>query len=110
LVPVDDANQIDWAGLARPKQTRVFYMGIEHLKDIATALIAHGLPPDTPAAVVQDGVRQTQTVTAMPLNLLMENAPAYGPRPGLLIISETVALSGFWMAGIATKATATQAV
>ncbi len=93
----DDNNQIDWAGLARPKQTRVFYMGVERLRGIAAALIAHGLPPDTPAAVVQDGARSTQTVTAMPLAQLMENAPAYGVRPGLLIISETVALSEHWV-------------
>lgn len=107
LACADDANQIDWAALARPKQTRVFYMGIEHLKDIASALIAHGLPADTPAAVIQDGTRQTQTVTAMPLNLLMENAATYGPRPGLLIISETVALSGFWMAEVAANVATT---
>ena len=103
LATSDGANHIDWAGLARPKQTRVFYMGIEHLKDIANALIAHGLPADTPAAVVQDGARTTQTVTALPLNSLMENAPAYGPRPGLLIISETVALSEYWQSGLANK-------
>ena len=91
-----DNDTIDWASLARPKQTRVFYMGVERLRHIAASLIAHGLPADTPAAVIQDGARQTQTVYAMPLIELMEHAPAYGERPGLLIISETVALSAHW--------------
>jgi uroporphyrin-III C-methyltransferase len=83
----------DWAALARPGQTRVFYMGVQHLAQIARQLIAHGLAPDTPAAIVRDGTRTTQTVMAAGLNSLVARAPSYGPRPGLLIIGETVQLS-----------------
>lgn len=83
----------DWAALARPGQTRVFYMGVQHLAQIAQELIAHGLAPDTPAAIVRDGTRATQTVMATGLNSLVVRAPSYGPRPGLLIIGETVQLS-----------------
>jgi siroheme synthase len=71
----------------------VFYMGIQRLAEIADRLMAHGLPPDTPAAVVRDGTRPSQTVLACPLRRLVERAPAYGPQPGLLIIGETVQLS-----------------
>ncbi len=84
---------LDWQALARPGQTRVFYMGVQRLAQIAQQLIAHGLPPDTPAAIVRDGTRATQTVIATGLSALAANAPAYGPRPGLLIIGETVSLS-----------------
>ena len=80
-------------GMAGAGQTRVFYMGVQRLAQIAQALIAHGLPPDTPAAIVQDGARPTQSVLAHPLRRLVEIAPPYGPRPGLLIIGETVRLS-----------------
>lgn len=89
--PFDE--QLDWPALARPGQTRVFYMGIARLPRIAGQLMAHGLSPDTPAAVVQDGTRPGQRVLACRLSRLLERAPAYGPRPGLLIIGEAVALS-----------------
>lgn len=89
----DDSTHADWAALARPGQTRVIYMGIQRLGLIAERLLAHGLAPDTPAAIVRDGTRTSQEVFAFPLPLLVARAPAYGPRPGLLIIGETVALS-----------------
>ena len=89
----DDEATHDWRALARPGQTRVFYMGIQRLAQIAERLIAHGLSPETPAAIVRDGTRPTQTVLACSLRRLVEQAPAYGPQPGLLIIGETVQLS-----------------
>lgn len=92
----DDGATHDWQALARPGQTRVFYMGVQRLAHIAERLIAHGLPAATPAAIVHDGTRPTQTVLACSLRRLVEQAPAYGPRPGLLIIGETVRLSPDW--------------
>ena len=89
----DDAASHDWAALARAGQTRVFYMGVQRLAQIARQLIAHGLAPDTPAAIVRDGTRASQTVLATGLSELVALAPGYGPQPGLLIIGETVQLS-----------------
>jgi uroporphyrin-III C-methyltransferase len=89
----DDEASHDWRALARPGQTRVFYMGIQRLAHIAELLVSHGLAPDTPAAIVRDGTRPTQTVVACSLRRLVDLAPAYGPQPGLLIIGETVQLS-----------------
>jgi len=89
----DDEATHDWRALARPGQTRVFYMGVQRLAQIAQQLISHGLPPDTPAAIVRDGTRASQTVIATGLSKLVARAPAYGPQPGLLIIGETVQLS-----------------
>ena len=83
----------DWAALARPGQTRVFYMGVQRLAQIARQLIAHGLSPQTPAAIVRDGTRPSQQVVATELHALVAQAPLYGPHPGLLIIGETVRLS-----------------
>ncbi len=88
----DDATH-DWRALARPGQTRVFYMGVQRLAQIAQQLISHGLDPNTPAAIVRDGARPTQSVMATRLCNLVARAPAYGPQPGLLIIGETVQLS-----------------
>ena len=89
----EGSAELDWVALARPHQTRVFYMGVERVRTIAHQLIAHGLAPDTPAAIVQDGTREGQRVWATGLAALAERAPAYGLRPGLLVIGETVALS-----------------
>jgi siroheme synthase len=50
-------------------------MGVQHLAQIARQLIAHGLAPDTPAAIVRDGTRTTQTVMAAGLNSLVARAP-----------------------------------
>lgn len=88
----------DWRALARPGQTRVFYMGIQRLPHIARQLIAHGLSPSTPAAIVRDGTRPAQLVLACPLDRLVDIAPAYGPQPGLLIVGETVQLSPHFQA------------
>ncbi len=49
--------------------------------------------------IVQDGTREGQVVLAMELHALVRNAPAYGPRPGLLIIGETVRLSPHYRSG-----------
>ncbi|MDE2253921.1 MAG: uroporphyrinogen-III C-methyltransferase [Betaproteobacteria bacterium] len=100
---IDSGANLDWAALARPRQTRVFYMGVERVASIARRLIAHGLAPDTPAAIVQDGTRPSQRVWAMGLEALVEQAPPYGPRPGLLIIGETVALSPHFVAAVAAS-------
>jgi len=89
----DDNSGYDWTALARPGQTRVFYMGVQRLPHIAQQLISHGLAPDTPAAVVRDGTRATQRIWATGLSRLVTLAPSYGPQPGLVIIGETVQLS-----------------
>ncbi len=42
----------DWAALARSGLTLVVYMGVSRCSEIVNALMAGGLPADTPAAVV----------------------------------------------------------
>lgn len=93
----DDATN-DWRALAQPGQTRVFYMGVQRLAQIAEKLFSHGLAVDTPAAIVRDGTRPTQTVNACSLLRLVEMAPSYGSQPGLLIIGETVRMSPHYRA------------
>jgi len=73
-------------------------MGVQRLPHIAQQLISHGLPPDTPAAVVRDGTRSTQRVWATGLSQLVTLAPTYGPQPGLVIIGETVQMSPHYQA------------
>ncbi|UUZ70883.1 uroporphyrinogen-III C-methyltransferase [Polaromonas sp. P1(28)-8] len=77
----DDEATHDWQALARPGQTRVFYMGVQRLAQIAHQLITHGLAPDTPAAIVRDGTRATQTVIATGLRDLVARARRMVPSP-----------------------------
>ena len=58
----DDGAEPDWQALARPMQTLVVYMGLGALARIAERLGAHGMPPDTPAALVESGTLPGQSV------------------------------------------------
>jgi uroporphyrin-III C-methyltransferase/precorrin-2 dehydrogenase/sirohydrochlorin ferrochelatase len=50
---------IDWAGLADAATTTIFYMGGRTAGLISERLIAQGLPPQTPAVIVQSVARST---------------------------------------------------
>ncbi|MBZ9611779.1 uroporphyrinogen-III C-methyltransferase [Rheinheimera maricola] len=50
----------DWASLAKPGQTLVFYMGLNALSEISQQLIAHGLAADWPLLLVENGSRPAQ--------------------------------------------------
>ncbi|MBX3641653.1 MAG: uroporphyrinogen-III C-methyltransferase [Rubrivivax sp.] len=88
-----DAPALDWAQLARPRQTVVFYMGVAALPQICAQLIHHGLPPDTPAAVVEQATLPAQrtivgTVQTLPTLALVHQVSA----PALIFIGGVVAL------------------
>jgi uroporphyrin-III C-methyltransferase/precorrin-2 dehydrogenase/sirohydrochlorin ferrochelatase len=89
----DDSVDLDWAALTRPQQTVVIYMGLTGLETICRKLIEHGLPPDWPAAVVQQGTTRHQRVmtgTLADLPKKVENAGFKAPT--LTIIGEVVKL------------------
>ncbi|HNH23985.1 MAG TPA: SAM-dependent methyltransferase, partial [Accumulibacter sp.] len=81
---------LDWPSLARPRLTVVFYMGIGGLAEICRQMIAHGLPADHPAAVVQEGTTRRQRVLTADLATLPEKVAAAGIRAPALIIVGTV--------------------
>ena len=47
----------DWSGLAGKGRTLVIYMGVATAEDIADKLIADGVSPDMPVAVLEKGTR-----------------------------------------------------
>ncbi len=84
---------IDWASLARARQTVVFYMGLGRLDDILARLQAHGAPGGRAAAIVQDGTSATQRVVAGTLaDLALKVREAGVQSPALLIVGEAVGL------------------
>ena len=89
----DGTVDLDWAAMARPKQTVVIYMGLIGMAEICKQLIAHGVPPDMPASVVQQGTTIRQRVlTATVLDLAEKVAEAKIKAPCLTIIGEVVKL------------------
>jgi uroporphyrin-III C-methyltransferase len=84
---------LDWTALARPRQTVVIYMGLSGLATICTELIAHGLPPHWPAAVVAHGTLASQRVVCATLATLAAEVARHGlESPCLTIVGEVVRL------------------
>ena len=52
--------EIDWAGLAQPRQTLAIYMGVGAAGRIARRLLDSGLAAETPVAVVENGTLPDQ--------------------------------------------------
>ncbi len=89
----DFSSDLDWPGLVRPHQTVVIYMGLARLAEIAEQLIAHGRPPETPAAVVEQATTAQQRVVTGTLATLPALALASEIRsPALIIVGEVVTL------------------
>jgi uroporphyrin-III C-methyltransferase/precorrin-2 dehydrogenase/sirohydrochlorin ferrochelatase len=78
--------ELDWPALARPKQTVVIYMGLVGLAEICRQLVAHGLPANTPAAVVQQGTTPRQRVVVADLKTLASEVDKAQLKPPCLII------------------------
>ncbi|MDB4884677.1 MAG: uroporphyrinogen-III C-methyltransferase / uroporphyrinogen-III synthase [Gemmatimonadetes bacterium] len=91
--PSKPETQTDWAALARAGGTIVLYMGVKTLPRIAGALMAGGMPPDTPAAAVQWGTHARQrTVTATVATLADAVAREALSAPVITIIGDVVSL------------------
>lgn len=89
----DGSLNLDWKYHANPDQTLVFYMGLVALPVISEQLQAHGLPGDTPAALVQQGTTPHQRVLISNLADIAKDAvDANIQPPSLLIIGKVVRL------------------
>ena len=87
------ALDLDWVAMSRPRQTVVIYMGLVGLAQICEQLIVHGVSPDMPAAVVQQGTTQRQrVVTATLKDLAAKVSEAQIKAPCLTIVGEVVQL------------------
>ncbi|MEZ5476909.1 MAG: siroheme synthase CysG [Thiolinea sp.] len=89
----DGSIDLDWDKLARPRQTIVFYMGLTGIQVISRELIAHGLPAETPAALVEQGTTRNQRVhigTLATLPALVAEREVRAPT--LTIVGEVVNL------------------
>lgn len=89
----DGTLDLDWVALTRPHQTVVIYMGLNALPAICEKLTAHGLPPDHPIAVVEQGTTSAQQVVTGTLASIGRQVKVAGLRaPSLIIVGEVVRL------------------
>ncbi len=83
----------DWAGLAGKGRTLVVYMGVTNAGAIADKLIADGLSPDCPCAVLERGTLPGARVVRTLLADLGSAVAAHGVvSPALLVIGDVARL------------------
>ena len=90
----DGSLELHWDQLARRGQTVVIYMGLHTLPQLCAQFIAHGLPADWPAALVEEGTSQRQRVITGTLGDLprqVGQAAVHGAS--LVIVGEVVRLA-----------------
>lgn len=99
----------DWSGLAGKGRTLVIYMGVATCPDIAEKLMADGVAPDMPVAVLE---RATLPGSRALRTLLADLGPMVAREkvqsPAIIVVGEVVALSDAQdrLAGWARKAQA----
>jgi uroporphyrin-III C-methyltransferase/precorrin-2 dehydrogenase/sirohydrochlorin ferrochelatase len=82
---------LDFAALARPGHTLAIYMGVVTLPRIRDGLLGAGLDPTTPAALIENGGRDSQRVLTGTLPELAAQGLGWSQGgPALLIIGEAV--------------------
>jgi uroporphyrin-III C-methyltransferase len=85
---------LDFAALARPGQTIAVYMGASTLPELAAGLIAAGLDPSTPAAMVENGGTGSSRRLDDTLGGLPGAAAGWASGgPALILVGEVVGLA-----------------
>jgi uroporphyrin-III C-methyltransferase/precorrin-2 dehydrogenase/sirohydrochlorin ferrochelatase len=89
----DGTMNLNWVQLAQPNQTVVFYMGLLGLPVICRELIAQGVSPDHPVALIQQGTTEHQRVFTGTLATIQSIVERERPKPPtLIIVGEVVRL------------------
>ncbi|HLV07011.1 MAG TPA: uroporphyrinogen-III C-methyltransferase [Croceibacterium sp.] len=95
----------NWAGLAGAGRTLVIYMGVKTAPQIAEKLIADGLSPQVPVAVVENAARARMRVLRGSLAALPALVETQRVRsPALIIIGDVTARNDAALAQIALEA------
>jgi uroporphyrin-III C-methyltransferase len=98
-------SEQDWSGLAGKGRTLVIYMGVSTAPQIAEKLMADGLAPDMPVAVIENAARPEMRV----LRGLLAGLPGLVEieavkSPALIVIGEVTARADAALAAVAQEA------
>jgi uroporphyrin-III C-methyltransferase len=100
-------SEQNWAGLAGKGRTLVVYMGVKTAPQIADKLMADGLAPDMPLAVIENACRRDMRVLRAPLAGLTDIVARERVRsPALIVIGEVAAERDAALAALALEAQA----
>lgn len=95
----------DWSGLAGKGRTLVIYMGLATADAIAEKLIADGLAPDMPLAIIEKATRADMRVARGPLAGLGALVEQHRIKsPAVIVIGEVTALEDNTMRALALEA------
>ncbi|HSJ77297.1 MAG TPA: uroporphyrinogen-III C-methyltransferase [Erythrobacter sp.] len=95
----------DWSGLAGKGRTLVIYMGVSTAPQIAEKLMADGLTPDMPVAVIENAARPEMRVLRGLLAGLPDLVQAEAVQsPALIVIGEVTAREDIALAALAHNA------
>jgi uroporphyrin-III C-methyltransferase len=86
-------RSVDWSKLANAVDTLVILMGLKNLPQIATELSRHGLPPETPVAVIRWGTTEAQETVTGSLATITAKA-AHLKSPAVIVVGKVVELQG----------------
>lgn len=98
-------SEQDWSGLAGKGRTLVIYMGVSTAPQIADKLMADGLAPDMPVAVIENAARPQMRVlrgllAALPDLVEQEQVAS----PALIVIGDVTARDNLAVAKLASEA------
>ena len=86
-----EVPELDWAALADPQATLAVYMGKAAARHVSSGLLAAGLAPDTPVALVENASLPEGSQFRTRLDLLPIAAKtALGDGPALILIGSAV--------------------
>ncbi len=82
---------VNWREIANATDGIVIYMGIHNLHYIVDELIAGGLDPETPSAIIQQGTLLNQKCIKAPLNKLLLKQKSRGiESPSIIVIGKVI--------------------
>ncbi|MBM3982541.1 MAG: uroporphyrinogen-III C-methyltransferase [Planctomycetes bacterium] len=91
-LPNKPGNKLDWKALAAFPGTLAIYMGVARLPVIVGELLKHGMPPDTPAGIVERASVGEQRAVFATLGTIDDTRRNAGlEAPGLILIGDAVA-------------------
>ena len=89
-----DGAEPDWDALARTGLTLVIYMGVTRVGELRTSLLAAGIRPAMPVAVIANATRPAQDALVTTLGALIEDTRDAGlASPAVIVVGDVVALA-----------------
>jgi uroporphyrinogen III methyltransferase/synthase len=93
--PTKEEAAIDYAQLARTPGTKVILMGVERIREIADALVQHGMDKNTPVGMVRWGTTgQQQSIEGTLSTIADVVAEKKFTAPAVTVVGDVVQLRG----------------